>query len=213
MTLATPLTLLGAPGSPYTRKMLGVLRYRHIPYRLILQGSPEHLKRPQPKVPLLPTFYLPDDTGQEVAVTDSTPLIRRFEAEFPERRLLPADPVLNFLDALLEDLESRGLLERTVVLWMGEFGRTPKINARGGRDHFPRAFSAVMAGGGIRGGQVIGKTNKDGTEVADNPVVVPDLLTSMMTAFEIDPNKKYYAGQRPMQLGKKGAKIVPGLFA
>ncbi len=120
------------------------------------------------------------------------------------------DPAFN---ALLEDLESRGLLDRTLVMWMGEFGRTPKINARGGRDHFPRAFSAVMAGGGVRGGQVIGKTNADGTEVADNPVVVPDLMTSVLRAFEVDPNKKYHAGLRPMQLAKKGAKIVPGLFA
>lgn len=120
------------------------------------------------------------------------------------------DPAFN---ALLEDLESRGLLDRTLVMWMGEFGRTPKINPRGGRDHFPRAFSAVLAGGGVRGGQVIGKTNADGTEVADNPVVVPDLMTSLMRAFEIDPNKKYHAGQRPMALGKKGATIVPGLFA
>lgn len=119
------------------------------------------------------------------------------------------DPAFN---ALLEDLESRGLLDRTLVMWMGEFGRTPKINARGGRDHFPRAFSAVMAGGGVRGGQVIGKTNADGTEVADSPVVVPDLMTSLLHAFQVDPNKKYHAGLRPMQLAKKGAKPVPGLF-
>jgi hypothetical protein len=123
------------------------------------------------------------------------------------------DQVDPAFSALLEDLESRGLLERTLVVWMGEFGRTPKINPRGGRDHFPRAFSAVMAGGGVRGGQVIGKTNADGTEVADNPVVVPDLMTSLLHAFEVDPNKKYHAGLRPMQLAKKGAKPVPGLFA
>jgi hypothetical protein len=120
------------------------------------------------------------------------------------------DPAFN---ALLDDLRSRGLLERTLVVWMGEFGRTPKINARGGRDHFPRAFSAVMAGGGVRGGQIIGKTNADGTEVADHPVVVPDLMTSLLHAFQVDPNKKYHAGLRPMQLAKKGAKPVPGLFA
>jgi glutathione S-transferase len=103
MTLPTPITLMGAPGSPYTRKMRAVLRYRHIPYRLLLQFSPETANRPQPKVPLLPTFYLPDENGKEVAVTDSTPLIRRFEAEFSGRSVVPADPVLAFLDLLLED--------------------------------------------------------------------------------------------------------------
>ena len=103
MSLPTPLWMMGAPGSPYTRKMRALLRYRLIPYRMILQGSEEHLRRPQPKVELLPTFYLPDENGQEVAVTDSTPLIRRFEEDFPGRSVIPPDPALAFLDALLED--------------------------------------------------------------------------------------------------------------
>ncbi len=103
MTLPTPLRLMGAPGSPYTRKMRAVLRYRRIPYQLIYGGSPEAKGLPQPKVHLLPTFFLPDEDGKEVAVTDSTPLIRRFEAEFEGRSLIPEDPVLAFLDALLED--------------------------------------------------------------------------------------------------------------
>ena len=103
MTLATPLTLIGAPGSPYTRKMRALLRYRHVPYRMLLQMSKEAGKLPQPKVPLLPTFYLPDASGKEVPVTDSTPLIRRFEAELEGRGVVPSDPVLAFLDRLLED--------------------------------------------------------------------------------------------------------------
>ena len=68
---------------------------------------------------------------------------------------------------LLEDLSTRGLLDSTLILWMGEFGRTPKINQNTGRDHYPQAWSAVMAGGGIRGGQVIGKTSADGTTIED----------------------------------------------
>ena len=99
----TPLTMMGAPGSPYTRKMRALLRYRNIPYRMILQGSTEHRSLPAPRVPLLPTFYLPDDAGSVVPVTDSTPLIRRFEREFPGKSVLPTDPVIGFLDALLED--------------------------------------------------------------------------------------------------------------
>ncbi|MCG8592733.1 MAG: glutathione S-transferase [Proteobacteria bacterium] len=94
---------MGAPGSPYTRKMRAVLRYRHIPYRMLRQGSPEHAALPRPKVPLLPTFYLPDQNGEIEAVTDSTPLIRRFEAAFEGREVVPPDPVVAFLDALLED--------------------------------------------------------------------------------------------------------------
>lgn len=98
-----PLTFLGAPGSPYTRKMRALLRYRHIPGRMILQGSPQHRERPKPRIELLPTFYLPDENGQEVPVTDSTPLLRRFEKEFEGRSVIPPDPVVAFLDEWLED--------------------------------------------------------------------------------------------------------------
>lgn len=98
-----PLTLLGVAGSPYTRKMRALLRFRGIPYRIIRQGSDEHARMPRPKVPLLPTFYLPDESGEVVAVTDSTPLIRRFEREYSGRSVLPVDPVVRFLDYLLED--------------------------------------------------------------------------------------------------------------
>jgi glutathione S-transferase len=102
MTLETPLELpvlelSGAPGSPYTRKMLAVLRYRRIPYRLYYRGR-EPAGYPTAKVPLLPTFYI---GGQ--AVTDSTPLIRRFDREIPGRPVRPADPALAFLDSLIED--------------------------------------------------------------------------------------------------------------
>ena len=100
---STRLPLLGAPGSPYTRKMLAVMRYRRIPYRLMVQGAPELAEYPKAKVPLLPTFYLPGPGGAIEAVTDSTPLIRRFEKEYPERSVIPADPALAFLDLLLED--------------------------------------------------------------------------------------------------------------
>jgi len=103
VTLPTPLEMMGAPGSPYTRKMRAVLRYRRIPYLFIQQNSAEAARMPKAKVPLLPTFYLPDDSGEIVPVTDSTPLIRRFEAAFPGRSIVPPDPAMAFLDELLED--------------------------------------------------------------------------------------------------------------
>lgn len=98
----TRLALSGAPGSPYTRKMLAVLRYRHIPYRYLVTAE---LKQglPQAKPALLPTFYLPNELGELQAVTDSTPLIRRLEIEHKGRAVLPSNPLLALLDALLED--------------------------------------------------------------------------------------------------------------
>jgi glutathione S-transferase len=97
------IPLLGAPGSPYTRKMLGVLRYRRIAYRFLVRGSPELKDLPSPKVALLPTFYLPGETGELEAVTDSTPLIRRLEREHQGRSIIPPDPAIAFLDELIED--------------------------------------------------------------------------------------------------------------
>jgi glutathione S-transferase len=97
------IALSGAPGSPYTRKMLGVLRYRRIPYRFMLPSNPRLRDLPKPKVQLLPTFYLPDEAGELQAVTDSTPLIRRFEREYEGRSLIPTDPALAFLNDLIED--------------------------------------------------------------------------------------------------------------
>jgi uncharacterized protein (DUF1501 family) len=91
---------------------------------------------------------------------------------------------------LMTDLRTRGLLDRTLIVWMGEFGRTPKINESAGRDHFPNAWSTVLAGGGIRGGQVIGDTGIDGEEVKDRPVLVPDLLATVVKGLGIDPSKQ-----------------------
>jgi glutathione S-transferase len=104
MTDATrPLRLRGAPGSPYTRKMLALLRYRRIPYRFIVRGSREDHGLPEPKVSLLPTFFLPGPDGRDEPVVDSTPLIRRFERDFAGREVVPPRPALALLDALLED--------------------------------------------------------------------------------------------------------------
>ena len=97
------IAVLGAPGSPYTRKMLAVMRYRRIAYRFLVRGSPELKHLPAPKVALLPTFYLPGVEGDLEAVTDSTPLIRRLEKDHPGRGVLPPDPALAFLDELIED--------------------------------------------------------------------------------------------------------------
>ena len=97
------LTFMGAPGSPYTRKMRAALRYRRIPYRFLIAGAGGRDDLPAAKVRLMPTFYLPNEEGEVEAVVDSTPLIRRFEREFQGRSLIPPDPVTAFIDFLLED--------------------------------------------------------------------------------------------------------------
>ncbi len=117
------------------------------------------------------------------------------------------------LASLVTDLKQRGMLDRTLVVWMGEFGRTPRINPNAGRDHFPRVFNVALAGGGIRGGQVIGSSSPDGTEVKDQPVAVNDLLTSFCHALKIDPKKENMSPQgRPIKI-VDGGQTIPGLFA
>ena len=114
---------------------------------------------------------------------------------------------------LLTDLKQRGLLDTTLVVWMGEFGRTPKINPRAGRDHYPKTFNVVLAGGGIRGGQVIGKTDDGGADVADRPVTVPDLFQTFCHSLKIDPKAENIAPNgRPIKI-VDGGKPVHELFA
>jgi len=116
--------------------------------------------------------------------------------------------------SLMHDLHERGMLDSTLIVWMGEFGRTPKINAQQGRDHWPNTFSAVLAGGGIRGGQVIGKTSADGTTIAERPVSVPDLLATICGAMGIDPSKTNASNiGRPIRIVDKGAKPITEVIA
>ena len=116
------------------------------------------------------------------------------------------------LAALLADLSDRGLLDSTLVACFGEFGRTPRINERGGRDHWARAWSAVLAGGGVMGGQVIGGTDADGNEPTARPVQVADLHASVWHAFGVDPWTEYTANDRPILLTPKEGRIVEELF-
>ncbi|MEZ6058372.1 MAG: DUF1501 domain-containing protein [Planctomycetaceae bacterium] len=110
---------------------------------------------------------------------------------------------------LITDLKDRGMLDRTTVVWMGEFGRTPRINGRDGRDHFPRVFNVAMAGGGIRGGQVIGSSSPDGMEIADRPVSVPDLLSTFCKSLEIDPNHENMSPLgRPIKIVDGGTPVA-----
>lgn len=116
--------------------------------------------------------------------------------------------------ALITDLQNRGLLETTLVVALGEFGRTPKLNVRGGRDHWPRVFSAVLAGAGIPGGQLIGSSDRSGESPADQPVTPRDLAATIYTLLGIDPQHILTAPDgRPVPIVTDAtaiAQLIPG---
>ncbi len=114
---------------------------------------------------------------------------------------------------LLGDLHLRGLLESTLVIWMGEFGRTPTINSNQGRDHFPKAWTTVLAGGGVRGGQAVGRTSADGNEVADRPISTGDLLATACGALGIDAQRQNMSNVgRPIRLVDPEASVIEGVL-
>jgi uncharacterized protein (DUF1501 family) len=114
---------------------------------------------------------------------------------------------------LLTDLKERGLLDSTLIVWMGEFGRTPNVRADGGRDHYARAWTTVLAGGGIKGGQAVGKTDASGAAVTERPIPVRDFLATVCRILGIDAGKTRTANGRPVQLVEKGANPLQELFA
>ncbi len=111
--------------------------------------------------------------------------------------------------SLMSDLKDRGLLDTTTIVCAGEFGRTPRINPRSGRDHFPAAWSAVIAGGGIHGGRAYGKTSADGTTVEENKVSTSDFLATVCKAVGVDPDKQNMSNiGRPIRIVDKGTPIA-----
>jgi uncharacterized protein (DUF1501 family) len=114
--------------------------------------------------------------------------------------------------ALLLDLEERGMLQDTLVVWMGEVGRTPQINNRAGRDHYINAWTIVLAGGGIKGGQLYGESDADGKSVKDKPVSEGDLFATIYTALGINPRVRHYVGTRPIWATPEGSKPIRALL-
>lgn len=121
--------------------------------------------------------------------------------------------------ALLKDLKQRGLLETTLVVWAGEFGRTPmgqleRVDEAAGRDHHAKCFSAWMAGGGVRGGQVIGQTDELGLGIVEDPVHVHDLQATMLHALGLDHERLTYRHMgRDFRLTDVGGRVVPGILS
>jgi hypothetical protein len=115
---------------------------------------------------------------------------------------------------LMADLKTRGLFDSTLIVWMGEFGRTPKINVRGGRDHYPHAWTTALTGGGIRGGAAIGRTSADATTVEERPISVPDFLATICQALGVDPAKQNDSNLgRPIRIVDKGAQPIQEILA
>ncbi len=123
------------------------------------------------------------------------------------------DPAMS---QLITDLRDRGLLDTTLVIWMGEFGRTPRINQRGaqpGRDHYPRAWSLAMFGGGIHGGQVIGRTDAEAATVVERPVTTLDFMATVCRILGIDHEKQNTTPiGRPIRIVDRGAKPLTQLL-
>jgi uncharacterized protein (DUF1501 family) len=121
------------------------------------------------------------------------------------------------MSTLISDLNQRGLLDSTLIVWMGDFGRTPKINQRGtkpGRDHYPKAWTSVMVGGGIKGGQVIGKTDKQGATVEERPISTIDFMSTACSVLGIDYTKQVQTPiGRPIRIVEKGANPIKELLA
>lgn len=119
----------------------------------------------------------------------------------------------NAFAALLTDLQRTGLLDSTLVVLGSEFGRTPNINENSGRDHYPKVYSTVFAGGGVKGGYVYGSSDKDGKEVADKQVTVQDFIATIGAAMGLPVSEVVMSPSgRPFTVGDKG-KVVGDIFA
>jgi uncharacterized protein (DUF1501 family) len=115
--------------------------------------------------------------------------------------------------ALLSDLKDRGLLDSTLVVCQGEFGRTPKVNGQTGRDHWPGSWASVFAGGGVKGGQAVGQTGKDGTRVEGEPTRTADLVATVMKAIGLDPMKQNMSNVgRPIRLADPAGRPIKELL-
>jgi uncharacterized protein (DUF1501 family) len=117
------------------------------------------------------------------------------------------------MSALVRDLADRGLLETTLIIWMGEFGRTPRVNTTGGRDHYAKAWSTVLFGGGIRGGQTIGATDGQGATVTDRPISAVDFFATVCKILDIDYTREVVAaGGRPIRIVDQEEQLIEELL-
>jgi len=191
--------LIGAIGSPYSRKLRAVFRYRRLPYRWIHQGSPEAASLPRPKVSLLPQLILEDEQGQPVARTDTSPLIRELERRFPEERtVVPGDPALAFLDTLIEDYADEWL---TKAMFHYRWSFAPDIEKAS--TLLPRHFAMTQSDEALResgrsfGDRQIGRL----AVVGSSPATAPTIEASYRRLLELLErhlqSRRFLLGDRP----------------
>src|SRR6056297_1692790 len=145
---------------------------------------------------------------------DTHEKIAELKTRFANDRNAKVPALDRALASLVGDLEDRGMLDETLVVVMGEFGRTAKINSRGGRDHWPNVFSVAMAGGGVPGGQIIGSSDSQGELPKDKPVTPADLAATIYTLLGIDPATELRTDDgRPVRVAPDGARVVSELIA
>jgi len=131
---------------------------------------------------------------------------------FPTLQNIKLPELDKAMSALISDLNNRGLLDTTTVMWMGEFGRTPNINVNGGRDHWARSWSVVVGGGNFKRGIIVGETNNDGKEVISEPYTSQDLMASVLKSADISLETIYTSKSgRPMKIANSG-KVISELF-
>jgi glutathione S-transferase len=192
------LSIIGAPGSPYSRKLRAVLRYRRIPHAWMQQGSPESRGLPEPRVALLPQLILRGPDGAPEAVVDSTPLIRRLEGLCPGRSVIPPDPVMSFLDGLLEDYADEWLTKAMFhYRWAfaPDVARAAAILPRWFRTNMPE--SQAQALGTTFAARQIGRLAVVGSNATTAPVIeesyrrLLQLLDAHLTA------SRFVMGGRP----------------
>jgi hypothetical protein len=139
--------------------------------------------------------------------------IKNLKERYPGDRNAHLPSFDRALGALVGDLSERGMLDETLVVVMGEFGRTPKINSNGGRDHWPNVFSVALAGAGIKGGQIIGSSDALGEFPKENPVTPSDLAATIYTLLGIDPSHELHTSDgRPVRVTPDNAKVVKELI-
>ena len=136
-----------------------------------------------------------------------------FRGESVPDRLAELMPITDqTFSALLEDLEARGMLDDTMVVWVGEFGRTPKISSNGGRDHWPQCYTGVLAGGGVKKGHVYGKSDKTGAYSVEGHARPEDLAATMFAALGLDPETEIRDSlNRPLPISR--GKVMTEIMA
>lgn len=145
---------------------------------------------------------------------DSHQDIVKLKERFPNDRSAHLPSLDKALSGLIQDLSDRNMLDETLVVVMGEFGRTPKLNGNGGRDHWPNVFSVALAGGGIRGGQIVGSSDPLGEYPNDNPVTPSDLAATIYTLLGVSPAHKLYTrDKRPIGVVPDGSRVVAELLS